>query len=166
MPLKIRMHTESKIPIEVDSLKLEAMRELSCQEIANLKVYRGNQQVPCGEFFAVSGSAHEDNTVVWEGNLRKVKYIGSHLSSGSIHIEGDVGMHLGAEMSGGEIVLHGNADDWLGAQMSGGQIHVHGDVGDLAVSQFRSDHIHQAALALTALKGHKLLLEIGGVLAS
>ncbi len=137
MPLTIRLHTESSIPLEVDSLKLETMREQSPEQVSNTLLYRGNEELPCGDFFDVSGSAADDNTVVWEGNLHKVKLVGSHLSDGIVRVEGDVGMHLGAEMTGGEIILNGNAGDWVGAEMRGGTIRVHGNVGHLAGAVYR-----------------------------
>ncbi|WP_145198132.1 formylmethanofuran dehydrogenase subunit C [Thalassoglobus polymorphus] len=137
MPLRIRLHTESSIPIEVNSLNLKTMREQSAKTIAKTLVFRGNEKVPCGDFFDVSGSATDDNTVLWEGNLHKIKLIGSHHSSGTLRVEGNVGMHFGAEMTGGEIILHGDASDWLGAEMRGGAIHVHGNVGNLAGAVYR-----------------------------
>ena len=137
MPLVLRLHTESSIPLEVDTLRLEAMRAQSAGEIEQTLFYRGNEQLPCGEFFSVSGSASEDNTVVWEGNLHKVKLIGTHLSDGTIRVEGNVGMHLGAEMRGGEIIVNGNASDWVGAEMHGGRIRVHGNAGHLVGAVYR-----------------------------
>lgn len=137
MPLTIRLHTESSIPIEVDSLQLPAMRTQSLAEIEKTLIFRGNQELPCADFFSVSGSAADDNTVLWQGNLHKVKLIGTHLSGGTIRIEGNAGMHLGAEMTGGEIILDGNASDWVGAEMKGGRIRVHGNVGHLAGAVYR-----------------------------
>lgn len=137
MPLTIRLHTASSVPLEVDTLKLETMRTQSPEEIARTLIFRGNQQLPCGEFFDVSGSAAEDDTVVWQGDCQKVKLIGAHHASGTIRVEGDAGMHLGAEMTGGEILLHGNAADWVGAEMHGGRIVVHGDAGHLVGAVYR-----------------------------
>ncbi len=137
MPLSIRLHTESSIPIEVDSLQLKTMRSQTPDEIARTLIFRGNQELPCGEFFDVSGSASEDNTVVWEGNLHKVKLIGTHLSEGTVRVEGNAGMHLGAEMTGGEIILNGDASDWVGAEMKGGRIRVNGNAGHLVGAVYR-----------------------------
>lgn len=137
MPLTIRLHTESSIPLEVDSLQLKTMRTQTPQEISQTLLFRGNEELPCGEFFEVSGSAADDNTVVWEGNLHKVKLIAAHLTDGTVHVEGDVGMHLGAEMTGGEVIVNGHAADWVGAEMKGGRIHVHGDAGHLVGAVYR-----------------------------
>lgn len=137
MPLVLRLHTESSIPLEVDSLRLETMRTQSAAEIERTLLFRGNQQLPCGEFFHVSGSAGDDNTVIWQGDCRKVKLIGTHLTSGTVRVEGNAGMHLGAEMKGGEIIVNGNVGDWLGAEMHGGRIRVHGNAGHLVGAVYR-----------------------------
>jgi formylmethanofuran dehydrogenase subunit C len=137
MPLILRLRTESSIPLEVDSLQLETMRTQSPDEIARTLIFRGNQQLPCGEFFDVSGSAAADNTVVWEGDCRKVKLIAAHLSEGTVRVEGNAGMHLGAEMTGGEVLVNGDAEDWVGAEMRGGRIHVRGNAGHLVGAVYR-----------------------------
>ncbi|WP_197441244.1 formylmethanofuran dehydrogenase subunit C [Thalassoglobus neptunius] len=137
MPLTFRLHTESQIPLEVDSLKLETMKEQSRSEIEKTEIFRGNQQVPAAEFFQVSGSAKEDRTVVWEGDLSNVKLIGAKLSEGIVRVEGKAGMHLGAQMTGGEIRVSGDAADWVGAEMSGGRIHIQGNAGNLVGAVYR-----------------------------
>lgn len=137
MPIHFRLHTESSIPLEVDSLQLADLLGKSADEIAKILIFRGNEQLPCGDFFHVEGSASDDETVVWEGNLEKVKLIGTHLKQGTVRVEGNVGMHLGAEMTGGEIIVNGNASDWVGAQMKGGRIRIHGNAGHLVGAVYR-----------------------------
>lgn len=136
MPLVVSIHTQSSIPLEVDSIRLENARESSADDIARTPIQRGNRQVPFGEFFNVSGSA-SDNTMVWEGDCSKVKLIGAELSDGTIRVTGDAGMHLGAEMTGGEIIAEADAADWVGAEMHGGRIHVRGNVGHLVGAAYR-----------------------------
>ncbi len=131
------LRNPSSIPLEVDSVKLQAVREQSVDEVKATLIQRGNKQVSVGEFFDVTGSAADDETLVWEGDCAKVKLIGSHLSSGSIRVEGNAGMHLGAEMTGGEIIVTGDAGDWVGAEMHGGRIHVQGNTGHLVGSVYR-----------------------------
>lgn len=137
MPLTFELRQESQIPIEVDSLDLSRMRSQSLAEIEKTLIFRGNEQPPCAEYFSISGSALEDNTLVWQGDLKKVKLIGTKLTDGIVRVEGDVGMHLGAEMTGGEIIVNGNASDWVGAEMKGGRIHIHGNAGHLVGSVYR-----------------------------
>lgn len=137
MPLTLTLRTPSSIPLEVDSVKLDVVREQSADDVKATLMQRGNKQVSVGEFFDVSGSASDDETLVWEGDCSKVKLIGSHLSTGSIRVEGNAGMHLGAEMTGGEIIVTGDAGDWVGAEMHGGRIHVRGNTGHLVGGVYR-----------------------------
>lgn len=137
MPLVLRVRQTSPIPLEVDPIRLEDVRELPLDELKRKAVFHGNGEVELGEFFDISGSAVEDNEIVWEGDCSKVKLIGAHTSQGSVRVVGDAGMHLGAEMSGGSIVVEGNAADWVGAEMSGGFIHVRGNAGHLVGAAYR-----------------------------
>ena len=140
MPLTIAIHTSSSIPLEVDSIRMENARTQSAEEVRATLIQRGNKQVPLGEFFTVTGSAGEDETMVWQGDCSKVKLIGSGLMSGKILVEGNVGMHLGAEMRGGEITVRGNVGDWLGAELHGGRIRVHGNAGHMIGAVYRGGH--------------------------
>lgn len=139
MPLTIRLREKTSIPVEVDSIQLETVREQSADEVKATLVQYGNKALPLGEFFDVSGSA-ADNEIVWEGDCSKVKLIGTYLSEGRVRVEGNAGMHLGAEMTGGEIIVNGNAQDWVGAEMHGGRIHVHGNAGHLIGAVYRGGH--------------------------
>ena len=136
MPLTIRLREKTTIPVEVDSIRLETVREQSADEVKATLVQYGNKQKELAEFFDVEGSAADDQ-IVWEGDCSHIKLIGTELSSGTVRVEGDAGMHLGAEMTGGEIVCTGNTGDWVGAEMHGGRIHVHGNAGHLPGAVYR-----------------------------
>jgi formylmethanofuran dehydrogenase subunit C len=137
MPLTLTLKQRTSIPIEADSIRLEAVREQSPDQIKATLVQYGNSQSELGEFFDVSGSAADDEHLVWTGDCSKVKLIGAGLQSGKITVEGNAGMHLGSEMLGGEITVHGNAGDWVGAEMKGGRIHVHGNAGHCPGAVYR-----------------------------
>lgn len=137
MPLFLRLRTASSIPLEVDSLQMDPVRTQSPGEVAQTHIYRGNKQIPLGEFFDVWGSAAEDATIIWQGDCTKVKLIGCKLSAGTVRVEGNAGMHLGAEMTGGDVYVEGNASDWVGAEMKGGRIVVTGDAGHLVGAVYR-----------------------------
>jgi formylmethanofuran dehydrogenase subunit C len=137
MPLTLTIRTATSIPLEVDTIRNDHVRGQSADEVLRTLIQRGNKQVPLGEFFDASGSAADDNEVVWQGDCSKVKYIGAHFASGRVRVEGDAGMHLGAEMTGGEVVVNGNAHDWVGAEMKGGRILVHGNAGHLVGATYR-----------------------------
>lgn len=137
MPLTISLKTTTSIPLEVDTILMETVRAQSADEVKATLIQYGNQQSPLGEFFEITGSAADDELIVWEGDCSRVKLIGTHLKSGRIRVEGNAGMHLGAEMTGGEIVVNGNAGDWVGAEMHGGRIHIHGNAGHLVGAVYR-----------------------------
>ncbi len=136
MPLVIRLKTPTSIPLEVDTVRMEVVREQTLAEVERTLIQYGNTQVPLAEFFDIAGSA-ADNEMVWEGDCAKVKLIGTHLQSGTVRVEGNAGMHLGAEMRGGEILVSGNAADWVGAEMHGGRIRVRGNAGHLVGAVYR-----------------------------
>ncbi len=136
MPLVLTRTTESPIPLEVDAIQLETVREQSIDDVKGTLIYHGNRHVPLGEFFDVSGSA-DDEELIWQGDCSRVKQIGAKLSRGKICVEGDAGMHLGAEMTGGEIIVNGNVADWAGAEMHGGRIHIKGHAGHLVGAVYR-----------------------------
>lgn len=137
MPLRITVRSTSSIPLEVDTVRVADVREQSADDVARTLVQRGNEQRPLADFFDVSGSAADDETIVWEGDCSRVKLIAAGLEHGTVIVEGDAGMHLGAQMSGGRIEVRGNAADWVGAEMSGGLIHVHGNAGHLVGAVYR-----------------------------
>ncbi|MCA8994854.1 MAG: formylmethanofuran dehydrogenase subunit C [Planctomycetaceae bacterium] len=137
MALELELQTPSSIPLEVDTVRLENVVGQSAEEVAKTLIQRGNRQVELGEFFRVSGSAADDETIVWRGDCSKVKLIGSTWQRGSIRVEGNAGMHLGAEMSGGEILVEGNVSDWAGAEMKGGRIIIKGNAGHLVGAVYR-----------------------------
>lgn len=137
MPMELTLTTPSSIPLEVDTITLDLVRQSSPDAVRSTLVQRGNKQVPLGEFFDVTGSAAEDDTVVWQGDCSKVKLIGNKLSGGRVIVEGNAGMHLGAEMTGGEIEVRGDASDWVGAEMHGGRIVVRGNAGHLVGAVYR-----------------------------
>lgn len=137
MPLVLELRMATSIPLEVDALRLERVVTQPADDVARTLVGYGNGDVALGEFFHVSGSAAEDETIVWKGDCSRVKRIAAGLSRGFVRIEGNAGMHLGAGMSGGEILVDGDVDDWLGAEMKGGRIHVRGNAGHLVGAVYR-----------------------------
>jgi len=137
MPLILSLTQPTTIPLEVDDIRLESVRHQTVEQIQATDIQYGNQRRPIGDFFSVSGSAADDNQMIWQGDCSRVKLIGSGLTTGRIVVEGHAGMHLGAEMQGGEVIVQGNAQDWVGAEMHGGRIEVQGDAGHLVGAAYR-----------------------------
>ncbi len=134
--MKLTLHTTPDVPLEAEVICPDRLVSLSTDETVRLPVFHGNEKASLGDFFTVHGEMRDD-TVTVEGDLAKVKLIGSGMTRGRLRIEGDVGAHLGAEMSGGEIIVTGNAGDWVGREMSGGRITIKGDAGHMVGSAVR-----------------------------
>ena len=77
MPLRLTLKTTTTVPIEVDSIRLEMARSQTPAKVLATPVYQGNAQEPLGAFFEATGSAEQDNTLVWEGDCQRVKLIGA-----------------------------------------------------------------------------------------
>jgi formylmethanofuran dehydrogenase subunit C len=136
MALLLEYRAETSIPVEVDGLVPEAVRDKSLGEIERLPLFYGNRSLPLAEFFDVSGDP-SDLRIELEGDLAGVHWIGAKMTCGEIRVAGPVGRHAGSEMRGGEIQVEGDAGDWLGAEMHGGLIRVRGSAGHLAGSAYR-----------------------------
>ena len=136
MPLRFQLKTRSSVPLEVEGITPDALRDKSVAQIEKLEMFQGNVPTPLAEFFAVSGNA-DDMLHEWEGDLSGVHWLGAKMTAGKLIINGNGGRHIGSEMRGGEIHVLGDASDWVGGEMHGGLIHVRGKAGHLVGSAYR-----------------------------
>jgi formylmethanofuran dehydrogenase subunit C len=135
MSLELSMHTRPQVPLEAELLGPDKTLGLDSKAVSGLQIQHGNDQVTVGDFFKVKGKG--EGEIHLEGDLARVKHLGSGMTTGNLHIHGDVGEHLGVGMSGGEIIVDGNAGDWVGPEMAGGRIVIKGDAKHLAGSAYR-----------------------------
>lgn len=136
MPLSLQYHGHTSIPVEIEGLTPDAMREKSLAEIERFEIFHGNEKLPLADLFKISGSS-ADERFEFSGDLAGVHWIGAHMRRGSIHVEGNAGRHVGSEMSGGEIHVLGNAGDWVGGEMRNGLIYIRGRAGHLIGAAYR-----------------------------
>lgn len=140
MTLQIEPTSKTSIPLELESITPDAVRELDVAAIEQIEIFEGNNKARLGDFFRVSGDP-SDGEILFQGDFSGVHWIGTKMSSGKITIEGNVGRHLGSEMSGGEIHITGDASDWVGAEMRDGTIHVRGRAGHLIGAAYRGSAV-------------------------
>ena len=126
MTLTLTLREAPAVPLEAEVLSPDRLAGASRSEIEALPVWHGNERTRVGEFFAVSGSGDD---VRLEGDLSRVKRVGTGMTAGRLTVAGDVGMHAGAGMRGGELHVEGDAGDWAGAGMRGGTLVVRGSAG-------------------------------------
>ncbi len=138
--MKLSLHTQPDVPLEADVISPDLLLEKTVSEAAALEIFHGNEKTTLGDFFTITDE-NNDGTVEVEGDLSKVKLLGSGMSFGRLKIIGNVGAHLGAGMSGGEIIVEGDAGDWVGREISGGRIIIKGDAGHMVGSVVRGSSI-------------------------
>jgi formylmethanofuran dehydrogenase subunit C len=136
MPLNLRYHGKTSVPVEIEGVIPEKLREMLLAEIERLELFHGNRKLPLAEMFSVTGDSG-DARIDFEGDLAGVHFIGYGMTSGETHVHGNAGRHLGGEMKGGRIVVEGNAGDWVGGEMHGGLIRVSGSAGHLIGAAYR-----------------------------
>ncbi|HMD90115.1 MAG TPA: formylmethanofuran dehydrogenase subunit C [Anaerolineaceae bacterium] len=123
----LKIKTQSNYPLEAEVITPDNFIGKTESEISEMPILLGNQTLKLGDLFSVEGDGSSEITL--EGDLSRVKHIGTGMTRGKIVVHGNAGMHLGAAMLGGEIVVEGNAGDWAGSEMQGGKIHIHGNAG-------------------------------------
>jgi formylmethanofuran dehydrogenase subunit C len=140
MPLTLTYTAETTVPVEIEDVTPEAVRELSLDAIRRRQVFHGNRKVELGELFDVAG---DPTDLHWEmhGDLSGVHWIGARMREGAIQIDGSAGRHLGSEMHGGQITVSGDAGGWVGSEMHGGTIRVGGSAGHLVGAAYRGSPV-------------------------
>jgi formylmethanofuran dehydrogenase subunit C len=136
MSIKLIYLSPTPIPVEIEGLTPEWTCDKSLAEIERFEIFHGNRRVALGELFDVSGDP-ADKRIDFEGDLSGVHWIGAHMRSGQIYVNGPAGRHAGSEMRGGVIRIDGDAGGWLGCEMRGGLIHVRGNAGHLVGGAYR-----------------------------
>jgi formylmethanofuran dehydrogenase subunit C len=133
---------EKYLVLEAECITPDTFAGKTLEEIKALKVWEGNTTHPLGKFFDVVGSvapSAADQAIVINGNVPRVKYIGSRMTAGAVLCKGDVDMYCGAWMKGGSIIVKGNTDAFAGIQMEGGQLIIEGNAGNYLGASYRGD---------------------------
>ena len=161
MSLTLSYHAKTSVPVEIEGVIPDRLRDKSLAEIERLEVFHGNRKLPLAELFRVSGDP-ADGRIDFEGDLAGVHFIGYGMSDGEIHVHGNAGRHVGGEMTGGRIEVEGNAGDWVGGEMHGGLIQVKGSAGHLIGAAYRGSR--QGMTDGTILIGGDVGDEIGSAM--
>jgi formylmethanofuran dehydrogenase subunit C len=136
MALKLFYKQKATVPLEVPGITPDLVAGKSNAQIGALEIFHGNRKIALAEHFEISGDL-EDQSIIFEGDLSGVHWIGAKMRAGSIHVRGPAGRHVGSELSGGSILVDGDAGDWVGAEMNAGLIHVKGRAGHLIGAAYR-----------------------------
>lgn len=131
--LTLRLREVPKTGLEVEAILPENFVGKTLDDISNILVFLGNKRRKISDFFELTGEIAKDveeQRIVLDGDLSRVKRIGESMNGGEIFINGSVGIHLGEFMHGGKITVAGNARSWVGTSMTGGEIMIDGNARD------------------------------------
>lgn len=133
--ITLTLKEQPTVPLEAEAICPDAFVAMSHDEVCGSVLYHGKRRCRVDDFFDVQGERSDQLKI--HGDLKKVRLIGRAMSRGTIHIQGNVGMHLGAHMSGGQIEVSGDASDWIGAEMKDGFIRIRGNAGGQVGAAYR-----------------------------
>lgn len=154
MEIILRPKGKIGITIEAEVIRPDAMYQKKKEEIENLAVWQGPEQMPLGDFFDVEVAGNgplEETPIIIQGDVSRVKRIGQGMKTGKIEIHGSAGMHVGSGMTGGSILVHGDVGSWAGMEMKGGLLHIQGNAGDHVGSAYRG--------SWSGMSGGKIVIE-------
>lgn len=133
----------SSIALEFDELIPDTIFSWDKSDFDKYEVPIGNSRFPLTNYFdvEVEGEAEsaDDVKMIINGDLNRVKYIGTKMSGGEVICNGSVDLHVGAEMSGGSVLVNGNAGAHAGREMTGGYLEITGDTKEFTGASYIGD---------------------------
>ncbi|MDR1721725.1 MAG: formylmethanofuran dehydrogenase subunit C [Methanobrevibacter sp.] len=133
----------STIALEFDELIPDEIYTWEKADFEKYEVPIGNSRFPLSDYFdvEVEGSAESpaDVKMVLNGDLTRVKYIGSGMTAGEITANSSVDLHCGSEMSGGQITVEGDAESYAGREMTGGVLTIKGNTREFCGASYIGD---------------------------
>ncbi|KZX17430.1 formyltransferase/hydrolase complex Fhc subunit C [Methanobrevibacter filiformis] len=133
----------STIGLEFDELIPDNVYTWEKADFEKYQVPIGNSKFPFTDYFdvEVEGSAEAPNEVIItiNGDLRRVKYIGTKMTAGEIIANSSVDLHCGSEMAGGSITVNGDAESYAGREMTGGTLTIKGSTREFCGSSYIGD---------------------------
>ncbi|MDR0911384.1 MAG: formylmethanofuran dehydrogenase subunit C [Methanobrevibacter sp.] len=133
----------SQIALEFDELIPDEVYTWEESDFAKYQVPIGNTRLPLSDYFdvTVNGSAETPGEVVIiiNGDLTRVKYIGTKMTAGEIIANSSVDLHCGSEMEGGSITVNGDAESYAGREMKGGILTIKGNTREFCGASYIGD---------------------------
>jgi len=133
----------STIALEFDELIPDAIYEWEKSDFDKYMVPIGNSRFPLSDYFDVEVEGEADSPaqvkMVLNGDLGRVKYIGTKMSDGQIVANSSVDLHCGAEMAGGSVLVNGDAESFAGREMTGGELEIMGNVKEYCGASYHGD---------------------------
>jgi formylmethanofuran dehydrogenase subunit C len=126
--LTLTLRAPPCVPLDMSPLTPNALAGKRWADIASIPLAAGNRTLRTADVFDIAG---EDTTSInVRGGSERLIRVGGSMTTGTLSIEGDVGLYAGAQMQGGRLVIGGNAGAFAGCEMLDGVIHIRGNAGD------------------------------------
>lgn len=114
--------------LDLAPLTPDNLAGMSEGDIARIELQTTRERVCAGDVFKIAkGDAAQ---IRFDGGSERFDRVGAGMSSGEIHVDGDVGVQAGRLMRGGRLTITGHAGPWAASGMKGGTIEIAGNAGD------------------------------------
>ena len=114
--------------LDLSPLTPQNLAEKSLAEIAAIELQTTRERVTAGDVFDIR--AGDSERIVIEGGSKRFDRVGMGMRSGSVVVEGDVGVEAGRGLFGGELIIRGSAGPYAASGMKSGRVEIFGDAGE------------------------------------
>jgi formylmethanofuran dehydrogenase subunit C len=127
-PMTFSLRAPPAQRLDLSPLTPQNLVSKTVAEIAGIELGMTRTRATAGDIFRIrTGDA---DRILIEGGSARFDRVGMSMTSGSIRVEGDVGVEAGRLMSGGQLTIRGNAGPFAGSAMKGGALEIHGGAGE------------------------------------
>jgi formylmethanofuran dehydrogenase subunit C len=127
-PLTFSLREAPSQRLDLSPLIPQNLTGKTVAEIERIEVGTTRIGVAVGDVFRIREG--DPDTLVIEGGAERFDRVGMGMISGSIQVEGQVGVQAGRLMSGGHLTVRGNAGPFAGSAMKGGTLDIEGAAGE------------------------------------
>ncbi len=127
-PLTFSLREAPAQRLDLSPLISQYLAGKTIAEIERIELQTTRMHVTVGDVFRIREG--DPDTIVIEGGSARFDRVGMSMVSGSIRVEGEVGVEAGRLMSGGQLTIGGDAGPFAGSGMKGGTLDIDGDAGE------------------------------------
>jgi formylmethanofuran dehydrogenase subunit C len=124
--LTLRTRPEQRLDLSV--LVPNRLAGMSGEEIGRIALQTTRRAVTVADAFRLRMGSH--GRIRIENGCDRLDGVGAGMTSGEIHVEGDVGQQAGRAMTGGRLTIGGSAGPLAASGMRGGVLEINGAAGD------------------------------------
>jgi formylmethanofuran dehydrogenase subunit C len=127
-PLTFSLREAPAQRLDLSQLIAQNLAGRTVAEIERIELQTTRMRVTVGDVFRIREG--DPDTIVIEGGAERFDRVGMGMSSGSIRVEGEVGVEAGRLMSGGQLTIRGDAGPFAGSGMRAGTLDIEGNAGE------------------------------------